>query len=148
MNWPNWSLGGALVINVYLLGVMVMFASVVYPLFATVRPEAFGALYQRFTSSIGVPVVAWEFVALLVTVLLYLARPESMPSSVVHVLVGLTVVYFAITFGWHLPAHRALAANDNSSAALQPLLASQWVRTVVQLMKVVVLGWYCVGAMR
>lgn len=148
MNWQNWSLGGALVINIYVLGVMVMFATVVYPLFSTVRPEAFGALYQRFNSSIGVPVVAWEFAALLVTVLLYAARPISMPSSVVHVLVGLTVVYFVITFGWHLPAHRALAANDNSSGALQPLLTSQWVRTVVQALKVAVLSWYGVGAMR
>ena len=42
---------------------------------------------------------------------------------------ALSVVIFVITFGLHLPAHRALAAGDNSAEALGPLLSSQWART-------------------
>lgn len=50
-------------------------------------------------------------------------------------------MYFVITFAWHLPAHRALAAGDNGAAALGPLLLSQWARTAVQLMRVGLLAW-------
>jgi len=59
----------------------------------------------------------------------------------VHALVALGVAYFAITFAWHLPSHRALAAGDNSATALAPLLSSQYARTVVQLVKVGLLSW-------
>jgi hypothetical protein len=61
--------------------------------------------------------------------------------------VGLGVAYFAITFGLHLPSHRALAGGDNSPAALAPLLSSQWARTAVQVLRAGLLSWLGVLAM-
>ena len=92
--------------------------------------------------------VIWEFAALLSTLALYASRPESVAVSEVDVLVGLGVIYFAITFGWHLPAHRALATGDNGPAALAPLLLSQWARTAVQVIRCGLLAWItarCMG---
>jgi hypothetical protein len=127
--------------NTYLLGVMVLFASVVYPGFSAVDRAAFPPLYASFTARIGGPVVAFEFAALLTTLPLYWLRPASTPLWAVHALVVLGLLYFVITFGWQLPAHRALAAGDNGPSALAPLLMSQWARTFVQVARVALLAW-------
>ncbi len=142
-----WILVGSLAINLYLLGVMVVFAAVLYPQFASVERGAFPPLYDAFNSRIGAPVVLWEFAALLVTLLLYLWRPAPVPLAAVHVLLALGLAYFAITFGWHLPAHRPLAAGDNSPAALRALGSSQGARTAVQLARAGLLAWLSARAM-
>ena len=136
-----WALAICSGVNLYLLGVMVIFAAVLYPQFSAVDRAAFPPFYQAFNARIGLPVVVWEFAALLTTVPLYLARPAAVPIWAVHALMALAVVYFAITFGWHLPSHRALAAGDNSGDALAPLLLSQWARTGVQLCRSALLIW-------
>ena len=137
----SWAVVVCSAVNLYLLGAMVLFAAIVYPGFAAVDRAAFPPLYQAFTSRIPVSVVAWEFAALLVTVPLYFARPSGVPAWAVHALMVLGAAYFAITFGWHLPAHRALATGDNSPQALAPLLSSQWARTAVQLVRAGLLVW-------
>lgn len=134
----RWVVISALIVNAYLLGAMVLFAAVTYPQFGAVDRAAFPPLYQSFNARIGVAVVPWEFVAFLVTLALYLFRDE-LPLGPVHAVAALGVAYFAITFAWHLPAHRPLAAGDNS--ALAALLASQWARTLVQVGRVGVLAW-------
>ena len=136
-----WTLPICAAANFYLLAVMVLFATVVYPQFGSVERSAFPAAYHGFTSRIGGPVVVMEFVAFLVTFALYVARPDAVPAWAVHSLVALGVAYFAITFAWHLPSHRVLAANDNSPSALAPLLQSQWARTFVQLVRAGLLLW-------
>ena len=128
-------------INCYLLAVMVLFATVVYPGFAVVDKGAFPAHYTAFNGHIGIPVVLPEFLALLGTLLPYAWRPAAVSVGWVHALVVLGMAYFVITFGWHLPAHRTLAAGDNSAQAMGPLLASQRLRTGVQVARVAVLGW-------
>jgi hypothetical protein len=135
MSFKSWMLVLALAVNLYLCGVMVLFAAVVYPQLGAAERSAFPPLYQAFNARIGAPVVLFEFLALLVTLGLYAARPEGTPLWAVHLAVGLSLAYFAVTFGWHLPAHRLLAAGDNSAAALAPLLRSQWLRTGLQLLK-------------
>ena len=146
-----WLKAGSLVlcsaVNGYLLAVMVLFATVVYPGFAVVDKSAFPAHYTAFNGHIGLPVVAPEFLALVCTLLLYAWRPQSVSLASVHALVVLGVAYFVITFGWHLPAHRALAGGDNSAAAMGPLLSSQWLRTGVQVLRVAVLGWLSTRAL-
>ncbi len=137
----NWVLITAAGVNVYLLGVMVMFAAVVYPNFGAVERSAFPLLYKSFSGQIALPVVVWEFVALFVTLALYLWRPSAIPIGAVHALTALGLAYFAITFALHLPAHRALAAGDNTAAALAPLLSSQWIRTCVQVVRALLLLW-------
>ena len=147
MSLKDWTLVICSAANLYLLGVMVVFAAVLYPQLGAVERGAFPPLYQAFNSRIGAPVVLWEFGALLLTLPLYAWRPASAPLWAIHGLLGLGIAYFAITFGLHLPAHRALAAGDNSPAALQPLLSSQWARTMVQLIRCAVLSWLSASAM-
>lgn len=132
--------------NGYLLGVMVLFATVSYPGFAAVDRAAFPSVYSSFTGRIGLPVVAFEFAAFFATLALYGWRPASTPLWAVHALALLGLAYFAITFGWHLPAHRSLAAGDSSPEALAPLLRSQWARTLVQFTRAAALGWLSVRA--
>lgn len=129
--------------NLYLLGVMVVFAAVLYPMFGSVDKAAFPALYGSFNGRIGVPVVVVEFAAFVLPLLLYAARPSTTPLWIVHAVVVCGVAYFAITFGWHLPAHRPLAAGDNG--ALSTLITSQWARTAVQLVRAALLAWLSVG---
>jgi hypothetical protein len=136
-----WTLGICTATNVYLLGAMVLFATVTYPQFASVDRAAFPALYQSFNARIGLPVVSMEFLAALATVPLYFWRSDSVPLWAVHALVALALGYFAITFAWHLPAHRPLAAGDNAGSALAPLLASQWARTALQGVRAGLLVW-------
>ncbi len=85
--------------------------------------------------------VAFEFLAFLIPLVLYAARPAEVPAWAVHACAALGVVYFAITFGWHLLAHRALAAGDNSAVALSGVLSSQYARTLVQLLRAGLLGY-------
>ena len=141
MSLKAWTLVGCSVANFYLLGVMVLFAAVLYPQLGAEEQGAFPPLYAAFTARIGVPVVLVEFAALLLTLPLYLARPAAVPIAAVHALVALGMAYFVITFGWHLPAHRALAAGDNRPGALAPLLRSQWARTGVQFGRAALLAW-------
>jgi hypothetical protein len=141
MSLKAWSLVVCSAANLYLLGVMVVFAAVVYPQLGAVDRGAFPRVYAAFTGRIGVPVVLFEFAALLLTFPLYLARPDAVPVGAVHALVALGVAHFAITFGWHLPAHKALAAGDNGAEALAPLLQSHWARTAVQLVRAGLLAW-------
>jgi hypothetical protein len=141
MSPKAWTLVICSAVNLYLLGVMVFFAAVAYPQLAAVDRAAFPSLYQALTSRLGLPVVIWEFVALLATIPLYFARPSATPLWAVHALLALGIAYFVITFGWHLPSHKALAAGDNSAAALAPLLDSQWVRTLVQAARAGLLMW-------
>lgn len=137
----RWTLVACAAVNLYLLGVMVLFAAVVYPQFGSVERGAFPPLYASFNGRIGVPVVAFEFLALILTLALYALRPAQVPLWAVHTAVALGVGYFAITFGLHLPSHRVLAAGDNSTPALGPLLSSQWARTGVQLLRAGLFSW-------
>jgi hypothetical protein len=143
----DWALVACTAVNLYLLGVMVIFAAVTYPQFGAVDRSTFPVLYQSFNARIGLPVVTFEFLAALLVVPLYFARSERVPVWSVHLLLALSVAYFAITFAWHLPAHRPLAAGDNSGSAMGPLMTSQWARTVVQAVRALVCAWLGVKSM-
>ncbi len=143
----RWTLVACAAVNFYLLGVMVLFAAVVYPQFGSVDRTAFPFLYASFNGRIGLPVVVFEFAALVLTLALYAFRPAELPLWSVHAAVAFGVAYFAITFGLHLPSHRALAGGDNSVKALGPLLSSQWARTVVQMLRAGLLSWALTASM-
>ena len=136
-----WTLVLCVGINFYLLGVTILLGAVIYPQFGVVERAAFPGLYEAFNSRIGAPVVAFEFLALASTLALYAWRPATAPIAAVHALTILGITYFAITFAWHLPSHRPIAAGDNAQALLRPLLRSQWTRTAVQLARTALLAW-------
>ncbi len=147
MTLRAWSLVVCLAVNAYLAGVMVLFATVVYPGFGAVDRAAFAAPYAAFNERIGAPVVAFEVAAFVLSFVLYALRPASTPTWLVHAVVVLGVAYFVVTFAWHLPAHRALAAGDNGAGALSAVIVSQWVRTAAQLSRLGLLAWAGARAM-
>src|SRR5581483_11336698 len=67
VTFKAWALVLSAAVNLYLLGVMVLFASVVYPQFSVTDRAAFTPLYQSFTSRIGAPVVVFELAAFVLT---------------------------------------------------------------------------------
>ena len=127
--------------NFYLLGVMVMFQRVVYPAFRLVPHAEFPAYYSAFTSRIALVVVLPEFLALLSAVPLFFWRDASLGAWVAWVALGAGAVYMAITFGLHLPVHRALAEGDNGPAVVGALLSTNGARTIVQTLKCIFVGW-------
>lgn len=135
-------------VNVYVLLGSLYLALVVYPRFITVPPAEWNASYHAFTQRNGIVFVPWELLAFVLTVALYFARPDAVPSWVVHLATVCGVVYFAITFGWHLPVHRDLETNGNDAARVAPLLTSHWLRTAVELPRVGALLWAAVTAWR
>ena len=127
--------------NFYLLAVMLMFQRVVYPAFALVSHDGFPAYYASFTSRIALVVVAPEFLALLSAVPLFFWRSDSLGAWVPWVALGAGVLYMVITFGFHLPVHRALAQGDNGPAVISALLATNGARTILQALKCGFVGW-------
>lgn len=124
--------------NFYLLAVMLMFQRVVYPSFGLVPHDAFPAYYAAFTSRIAFVVVLPEFLALLSAVPLFFTRDG---AWIAWVALATGAAYMAITFGWHLPVHRALANGDNGPAVVDALLTSNGARTIVQALKCVFVAW-------
>lgn len=138
---PRIALIAYALVNAYLLGVLVMYQRVDYPLFGAVSRAEFPAYYAAFTSKIPLPVVLWEFVALLAAVPLVWYRPDGVPAWSVSASLAAGVVYMVITFAWHLPVHKTLGTGDNSPAVLRVLLSSNLARTIVQAGKCVLAGW-------
>jgi hypothetical protein len=127
--------------NFYLLAVMLMFQRVVYPAFRLVPHEGFPAYYTSFTSNIALVVVVPEFLALLSAMPLFFWRDESLGAWIAWVALGAGILYMAITFGLHLPVHRALANGDNGPSVVDALLSTNGARTIVQALKCVFVCW-------
>ena len=126
------ALYATLALNVWVLGAMLVFALYSYPAF-----ERSVATYAQFNRTIAFAVVPFELLAFLVPLVLYATRPQ--PLWAVHALTALGVSYFIITFAWHLPQHRPLAAGVAGNTGV--LVASQWARTAVQVARVAVAGY-------
>jgi hypothetical protein len=135
-------------VNVYVLLASLYLALVLYPRFAQVAPGEWSSTYHAFTQRNGVVFVPWELLAFVLALVLYFARPEGVPAWVVHVAVGCGAIYFAITFGWHLPVHRDIETHGNEAARLAPLLTSHWLRTAIEVPRVAALVWAATTAWR
>jgi hypothetical protein len=127
--------------NFYLLAVMLMFQRVVYPAFRLVSHAGFPAYYAAFTSRIALVVVVPEFLAFLSAVPLLFWRDASLGAWVAWAALGAGALYMAITFGLHLPVHRALAEGDNGPAVVDALLSTNGARTILQALKCIFVGW-------
>jgi hypothetical protein len=127
--------------NFYLLGVMLVLQTIVYPAFANVAREQFQAYYAAFNARIPLPVVVPEFLALLSVVPLFFFRPDGVPAWSVWTTLGAGVAYMSITFGLHLPVHRVLAAGDNAQGVVDVLVRTNLARTIVQGAKCALVTW-------
>ena len=146
MTLRHWMLAICAGTNLYLLGVMMMFQRVVYPLFERMTRADFPAYYSAFGPRIALPVVVPEFLAFLAVLPLFWLRPAAVPAWSVYALFGAGVVYFGITFGLHLPVHQPLAAGDNSAPIIEKLVRTNGYRTWLQAAKCGLILWMTVAA--
>lgn len=136
-----WVLLVCATVNLYLLGAATLLLAVQYPLLGEVGTAALPAFHASLSQRLGVAFILPEFLAFLSVLPLLRFRPEGVSVAAVWVCVALGVVYFAITFGWHLPAHTRLAEGDASPAVMQQLLTSHAIRTGALALKCGLLLW-------
>ncbi len=120
-------------VNLYLLGAACMLQFVGYPLLLESGPGALPVLHAALTRRLGVVFILPEFLALLTLLPLLYWRPVRNEVWRLWVCLGLSIAYFVVTFGWHLPAHKLLASGDVS--AMPTLLESHAVRTIFTALK-------------
>lgn len=138
---PLWVLLACAAVNLYLLGAATLLQAVQYPLLGEVGSAALPALHASLSRRLGLAFILPEFLAFLSVLPLLRLRPPRVPAWSVWACVALGVVYFAVTFGWHLPAHKLLAGGENSPSTLQLLLVSHAVRTASLALKCGLLVW-------
>jgi hypothetical protein len=136
---PLWLLLTCAAVNLYLLGAAALLGRVSYPLITEAGDAAQPLLHAALNRKLGVVFIGPEFLAFLVVLPLLWLRPSGVPAWAVWLCLTLGVGYFAVTFGWHLPAHKLLPAGH--AAAMQKLLVSHAVRTMFLLGKSALLLW-------
>ena len=137
----RWLLLGCTAINLYLLGAACLLLAVAYPQLGEVGREALPAWHASLSRRLVVAFITPEFLSFLVMLPLLRWRPEGAPASLAWGAVLLGLVYFAITFGWHLPAHRQIAGGDASPEVMGAMLGSHAVRTVALALRCGLLVW-------
>jgi hypothetical protein len=99
------------------------------------------AFHASVTQHLRVAFILPEFLSFFSLLPLLWRQPEGVPKWGVWVAVALGLVYFAITFRWHLPQHQRLAGGDASPEVMGVLMASHAVRTVTVALRCAVLLW-------
>ena len=145
---PRWLLLACVAINLYLLGGACLLLAAQYPLLGEVGAAALPAFHASLSRRLGVAFILPEFLAFFSVLPLLRWRPAGVSQAAVWSCVALGGVYFALTFGWHLPAHRLLAAGDASEPVMRALLTSHAVRTASLAMKGGVLLWMVSAALK
>jgi len=137
----RWLLLGAAAINLYLLGAACVLWAVVYPQLQDVGRAELPAFHASLTQHLRVAFILPEFLSFFSLVPLLWRRPEGVPGWAAWAVVGLGLVYFAITFAWHLPQHQRLAGGEGSAEVMGALMASHAVRTVTVALRCGLLVW-------
>lgn len=138
---PVWLLLLATAQNLYLLGAAALLGWVAYPQLAEVGAAALPAFHAALSRRLGVVFILPELLAFLFVLPLLGVRLVSWPKGAAYGCFVLGLAYFAITFGWHLPVHRLLAAGDASPAVMSKLLVSHGLRTATVALKCGLLLW-------
>lgn len=139
--WRQWLLLGSTAINLYLLGAACVLWAVVYPQLADVGRAELPAFHAAVTQRLRVAFILPEFLSFFSLLPLLWRRPEGVPGWPAWAAVGLGLIYFALTFGWHLPAHGHLARGEASAEVMGALMTSHAVRTVTVALRCGALLW-------
>lgn len=132
-------------LNLYLLGAATLLLAVSYPMLGAAGSAALPALYAALNARLGLSFVLPEFLAFLAVLPLLALRPPRIPARAVWVCIALGVVWFVVTFGWHLPAHKVIAMGDASPPVMQWLLVSHATRTASLALKCGILSWMIIA---
>lgn len=136
-----WLLLVCIAVNVYLLGAATLLQAVAYPMLGEVGSAALPALHASLSRRLGLAFILPELLAFLAVLPLLRFRPPRAPAWAVWVCVALGAAYFAVTFGWHLPAHKLLAGGDASPSVMRALLVSHAARATSLALKCGLLVW-------
>lgn len=128
-------------IHFYLLGAACVLWVVQYPQLSEVAKSELPAFHAALTRRLPVAFILPEFLSFFSLLPLLWRRPEGTPGWAAWACVALGVMYFAVTFGWHLPAHQFLASGDNSPEVMGALMGSHAVRTVTVALRCGLLLW-------
>ncbi len=137
----RWILLTSGALHFYLLGAACLLWAVSYPLLAEVAKGELPAFHAALTGRLPVAFILPEFLSFFSLLPLLWRRPEGTPGWAAWTCVALGVAYFALTFGWHLPAHRLLGAGDNSPEVMRALMGSHAARTATVAIRCGLLGW-------
>jgi hypothetical protein len=137
----RWLLLASAAIHLYLLGAACLLWAVAYPQLAEVARSELPAFHAALSRRLATAFILPEFLSFFSLLPLLWRRPEAVPAWPVWAAVGLGLVYFALTFGWHLPQHRLLAGGDASPGVMGALMASHAVRTVTVALRCGLLLW-------
>lgn len=129
----TWLLLSCAAANLYLLGAACLLQFVAYPLLGTNGNAGLAGLHTALTSRLGGAFILPEFVAFGLVLPLFYWRPQQTRPSTLWICLALGILYFVVTFGWHLLAHKLLASGDAS--AMPALLVSHAIRTTFVALK-------------
>ncbi|QNE41499.1 hypothetical protein F1C16_18990 [Hymenobacter sp. NBH84] len=131
-------LNGAL--TAYLTGVIWTVQLVVYPAFAEVAPERFAAFHQRHSTRISWVVLA-PMVAELGLALWLAWQGRATLGAAGWVGLALVVAIWAATFFVSVPFHNRLGQHGYDYVAIDGLIRTNWLRTVLWTVRLALLGW-------
>lgn len=117
-----------------------------YPLFANVGSAAFTdyeALHQRRTTWVVMPLMLIEAATAL---LLLISGWSELDRMILGANVGLLALVWLSTFFWQVPLHARLARSFNIAAQRQ-LVRSNWLRTLLWSVRLVLLAVLLFGKM-
>ncbi|GAB4363246.1 MAG: hypothetical protein OHK0021_07170 [Bryobacter sp.] len=127
--------------SLYMTGLIWFVQVVHYPLFDRVGPQNF-ALYSRDhaarTVFVTAPIMLLE---LALSGWLLLERPRDVPPVWLWSLAAMNLALFASTFLLQVPLHEKLQSGY-SRDAIQALVASNWIRTLLWSLRSVALGYF------
>lgn len=124
-------------LTAYLTGVIWTVQLVVYPAFAEVAPERFAAFHQRHSTRISWVVLGPMVLELaLAGWLAWVGRTAPLWGAL-----GLVVLIWTATFFVSVPFHHRLGRQGYSYVAIDGLTRTNWLRTVLWTVRLLLLGW-------
>ena len=127
----------------YMCGVIWLIQLIHYPSFASIHPSQFAEFHQRHSSIMGLivgPVMIVELVAGL-----WLVNNKINDFTVLNL--GIIALLWFFTFFVSVPLHNQLSAGFNA-VAIQKLVATNWPRTILWSIKVVLTSYWLVVGLR
>jgi len=125
----------------WMTGIIWVIQVVHYPMFAAISDDHFQDRMNRHTKTIG-PIVGLPMLIEVASglALLYWPSPK-LPEFWAFINIGLIALLFFATALFSIPAHRQLALNGKDSMVIQKLISSNWIRTSVWTLRLLLLMW-------
>ena len=119
-----------LIVTLFMTGVIWYVQIAHYPLFSQVGRDSFPAYHAAHNAATTAVVLLPMVFELVVASLLLLFRPDHISFASALIGLGLVGMIWLATFFLSVPLHGELSAGGYDRAAIDRLVATNWVRTV------------------